>query len=376
MGAQRLFAALVSCALAAFAAGLALWPGGPGTPAAAAHVVLACGAMPLVLAGMGYFVPVLTRTGPAPAWVLLLPPSALAAGVMAALAFAGGAAAPWLFVAGAGLAQLCALAMSLWIAWRAQAAVGAPHPCLWWYLAACACLAVALSAVLLLHDLPGQRQALRLFHLHLNTLGFVGLTALATLHVLLPTAAGQADPEAARALARGLLPALAGVAGIAAGAAWWPPLAWVAWLLWLIPVLALLVRAATRLRRQVLRRDGAAPALAAALAGLLLTGLAGLGAGAGLRWAGGVVLPFALGFLLPLVTGAATQLLPVLLAGTDRARRQGLARRLGLFAAPLALLLLAAGAAAVAAPAVGVALGLAGLALFAAKAAWAVLSSA
>jgi hypothetical protein len=42
---------------------------------------------------------------------------------------------------------------------------------------------------------PAGYGALRLVHLHLNTLGFIGLTAIGTLHVLMPTVLGKPDPR-------------------------------------------------------------------------------------------------------------------------------------------------------------------------------------
>jgi hypothetical protein len=99
--------------------------------------------------------------------------------------------------------------MAGWIVRRGRAALGAPHPGLRWYLAAVLCLVLALAGRAGDGILPEQRAALRLLHLHLNTLGFVGLTALGTLAVLLPTAAGQPDPDAAGWLRR-MLPLAAG----------------------------------------------------------------------------------------------------------------------------------------------------------------------
>jgi hypothetical protein len=62
--------------------------------------------------------------------------------------------------------------------------------------------------VLLIPFWQNYWQALRLFHMHLNTLGLVGLAALGTLPVLMPTALGKPDPEA--------------VAGCAAACGWLP----------------------------------------------------------------------------------------------------------------------------------------------------------
>ena len=75
--------------------------------------------------------------------------------------------------------------------------LGPRHHGLDWYLAALSFLLLALLAIILMPLLPDQRNALRLFHLHANLLGFVGLATLGTLQVLLPTCMGKPDPGAA-----------------------------------------------------------------------------------------------------------------------------------------------------------------------------------
>jgi hypothetical protein len=87
---------------------------------------------------------------------------------------------------------------------------------------------------------PAQYQVFK--RLHLNLFGFIGLTAISTLQVLLPTAAGHPDPQIANLLRTGLSYALAGTGLIAIGAAWLPLLCWLGLVLWLIP-LAQLMRA-------------------------------------------------------------------------------------------------------------------------------------
>lgn len=302
---------LVAAAVAAFAAALVLILSGGASPAAAAHVAFAAGILPLIFGAMLHFVPVLTRSGaPAPA-LRRLPLALLAAGVLAAVAFLQPAWFDPLVHAGAALASMAALAMAAWIARRGRAALGAPHPGLRWYLAAVLCLALALAAVLAMPALPAQRSALRLFHLHLNTLGFIGLTALGTLAVLLPTAAGRPDPEASGWLRRMLPPALAGALLVAAGAGWWAPAAYLGALLLFVPVALLGAAWLARFPGEILRTQGAAPSLALALTGLLA--LLSLGALHGHRRldGGDAVFGFLLAFLFPLVTGAASQLLPV-----------------------------------------------------------------
>lgn len=267
--------------------------------------------MPLILGAMAHFVPVLTRTGtPAPA-VRAAAPLALVAGLVAALSFEFlGPAAAGTHVA-AILALAAALAHGVLIRQRAQRTIGRPHPGLGWYLAAIACLTLALIGVLVMPVCPQHRSGLRLLHLHLNTLGFVGLTAIGTLHVLLPTAAGRPDAPAARRLRVDLPFGLGGVLLLAIGAAWSRPLSYLGLALLLWPVIRLGNAWAARYAREISARDGVAPSLALALFGLAGVLFVGAGHATGYLAGADAVLAFVIAFLLPLVTGAASQLLPV-----------------------------------------------------------------
>lgn len=335
---------LVASAVAAFAAALALILFGGASPAAAAHVAFAAGIMPLIFGAMMHFVPVLTRSGAPARMMQRLPLAFLVAGVLAAVAFIRPVWFNTLIHAGAGLAFIAALVMAAWIVRRGRAALGAPHPGLHWYLAAVLCLVLALAVVLAMPAFPAQRAALRLFHLHLNTLGFIGLTALGTLTVLLPTAAGQPDPDAAGRLRRDLPLAVAGVLLTAAGAAWWPPLAYVGLVVLFLPVAFLGTAWVVRFPREMLRAHGAAPSLALALAGLMaLLFLSALHAQGRLE-GGDAVFGFLLAFLLPLVSGAASQLLPVWLKpGVQTDWHRAARDTLGRFAVLRGLTFVAAG---------------------------------
>lgn len=302
--------ALVFLALVAFAA--ALLGSAHAGRAATVHLMLAVGAMPLIFGAMGHFIPVLTRTRTAAARVLALPVLALAGGALAVASFSF----PGMLAgqsAGALLAALAAGALLVWSRGRRTAMLGRPHPGLAWYETALACLVLALLAILASAIWPAQTIALRRFHLHLNTLGFVGLTALGTLAVLLPTVAGRPDPEVAPRLRRDLPWAAGGSLAVAIGAAWFAPLAWVGAIVWAIPPVRLATRWLRRYRTEILALHGAAPLLAGALAGLVVSVIFGaLDAlpAAAVR----VVEPvgaFVTGFMLPLVSGAASQLLPV-----------------------------------------------------------------
>ncbi|WP_374487627.1 hypothetical protein [Zoogloea sp.] len=289
--------------LPAFA--LALGLAGQGWRAAAVHAAFALGAMPLIFGAMGHFVPVLCRRGGIRGPVARLPllmqlTGGLVVAVLAGI-LPGGGLLPAL-----GLGLLGVGWMLVWVGREGRASLGQPHPGLRWYQAALVCLALALLALLVGLAFPAAWPGLRHAHLHLNTLGFMGLTALGTLQVLMPTVLGQPDPAVAGRLRRHLGPALAGVAGLALGGLW-APLAWGGALAY-GAVVALMVVAWLRAYGLVrIARDGAACALLVASLGLLLQVLAGLAHGGAAAAEAG----FIGGFVLPLVTGALSQLLPV-----------------------------------------------------------------
>jgi hypothetical protein len=302
---------LVAVVVATFCLGLALWPAEAAAPAAVAHLVFAVGIMPLILGAMGHFVPVLSRSREPPRGVRRLPWPALAAGALAVGSL--GAPAQWRpgVAVGAILGLAAACGMAAWTLARGRAALGAPHPGLHWYAASCLLLAAALVAALGWAALPQHARELRLIHLHLNALGFVGMAALGTLPVLLPTAAGKSDPDAAPRLRGDLKLAVSGGALAAAGAAWSPALALAGAALLAVPVWRLARGWSRTYAGAILRRDGAAASLGWALAGWALLLAHGMAHGTGLLPGRNAILGFVLGFLLPLVTGAVSQLLPV-----------------------------------------------------------------
>ena len=332
--------ALIAATLLAFLAGQALPKAISAAPTLWAHLVLALGVMSLITAAMQHFVPVLTRGRAPGTWTARLPYLMLAAAGLALAVFAGWLDYRWI-TAAAGLAMAGALAMLGWMRDMARRTLGKPHPGLGWYFAAMACLALGLAAALLIPLFPQWHGPLRAFHLHINLYGFVGLTAIGTLQVLMPTAANQSDPEAAARLHSDLKWALAGSLLLAGGKAWLPPLAWLGGLLWAWVVVHM-AHAWWRLHRaRVFARHGAEPVLAAALAGFAcalagtLSGPAGLGPL-------GIFLP---GFLMPLVTGAAGQLAPVWVAAGRPARRHAEYRaKITRWNGPRALLFLSAAA--------------------------------
>lgn len=315
--------ALIAATLVAFLAGQALPTAIGAAPALWAHLVLALGVMTLITAAMQHFVPVLTRGRGAGPWLARLPLLMLAAGALAVAVFAGLLDYFWIMVA-AALALAGALAMVAWMLGMARRTLGRPHPGLAWYVAAMACLGAGLIAAVLLPLLPQWHAELRAFHLHINLYGFVGLTAVGTLQVLMPTAANQADPQVGQRLRSDLKWAVAGSVLLAAGQALYPPAAWLGGALWAW-VMVRMGGAWWRLHRaRLFALHGAEPVLAAALPGFAC---ALAGTLLGLDKLGPLTL-FLPGFLMPLVTGAAGQLAPVWIEpGRSAARHaQGRAR--------------------------------------------------
>ena len=282
-------------------------------PAFWAHLVLAVGVMSLITAAMQHFVPVLTRSRGASPAMERLPLLMMAAGGVAALTFLGllhwhaVSAAAFVGLVGAGV-------MIVWMLRKGRASLGRPHACLDWYVAAMGCLALGLLAAMAIPLLPEWHRELRAFHIHLNLYGFIGLTAVGTLQVLLPTAAGVPDPEVAARLRTDLKWALAGTLCLALGKAAWLPLAWAnilaVWLgaaLWAWPLLRLLAAWWRLCKARLFALHGAEPVLTVALLGFMMA-LAGTVVD---RESLGPLTIFLPGFLFPLVTGAAGQLAPV-----------------------------------------------------------------
>lgn len=305
-------------ALATFLASLVFLIIGEPSRLATTHLVFAVAILPLIVGAMTHFIPVLTRSGEPRRHVLALPLALQIAGVMAVLHFHG-LLGRWALHATAGLLLLACCGFCVWMIHRARSALGKPHPGWSWYLAAVACLIVGLALVPAMDAWPEWWLSLRLLHLHLNTLGFIGLTAIGTLQVLMPTVLSGPDSEAGARLRDDLLPAVAGVLLVALGTAVWQPAWWPLRWLFLLPGVSCLMFVVCRLGLAWLRRygwrtvagNGAAFSLAGALFGFILLLLFGMAHGFGLLSGRDAVLAFASCFLLPLVTGALMQLLPV-----------------------------------------------------------------
>ena len=302
------------CALGVFSVGLLSMLSGWVSITVALHAVLGIGALPLIASAMLHFVPVLTRSAGAPEWMVKLPYALQAAGALA-LFFVAGQAGLGVLHTAAGLAWLAVAGLAVWLIRRARKCLGAPHPGWRWYLAALFCLLAGLAAIGAAYEWPVQYAALRLAHVRLNLLGFIGLTALGTLHVLLPTVFGTPDPRTVFRLRQDLWFALGGVLMLGA-AGFLTPLPVYGGLALSAGGAALLISCGLRLawawinaygRR--LAGDGVALLLCVALGGwfLVLTCVVWESAGGGVS----VPMVFVVAFLMPLVSGALSQLIPV-----------------------------------------------------------------
>lgn len=342
-----MFPIFILFALLALAATLALSVIVDVSPAARAHLAFAVGIAPLILAAFDYFVPVLTRSGTGSTPARALPWLALAAGLLAFAQFIAPGAIPYAVPASALGALVAATASAAWMLSRGARALGGPHPCLRWYIAAALCLAAAAGATLAMELWPAHHVALKRLHLHLNALGFIGLAAIGTLQVLMPTVAARPDEGVTERLHLDLPPAFLGCLLIAIGASWQVELAWIGIAFWLVPIVRLGAAWWRLYRAEIFAWHGLAPPLAGALAGFAVL----LAAGALQSAYGGtptnVAFVFIALFLVPLVTGAAAALLPVLLRpGVQTAWHAAFSERAGRYSGMRALLFLLGGLAA------------------------------
>lgn len=290
---------------------------GHGGVQLAAHLAFALGVLPLILGAMAYFIPVLTRGAAATGGAWMPAPTASLAGTIAVLGFASSFDAA-LLVAAAILGIAAASGLLAWATLRVRAMVGRRHPGLDWYVAALGFLVLALCCVPLMVAFPATREPLRQFHLHANLLGFVGITAVGTLQVLLPTTMGQADPDALQRLRRDLRWAVTGsllIAGggaaVAAGSSWGRIAALVGTLAWLLVMTRMLLGWWHRFGAAMLASQGAAASLLLASVGFCGLLFAGILHDYGILSGRAAIAAYVVGFLLPLVSGAAAYLMPV-----------------------------------------------------------------
>jgi hypothetical protein len=286
-----------------------------GAPRAALmHAAFALAALPLMLSAILHFVPVLTRSGAPHKAIAAIPWLAAAIGLSVVAALAAGTAearaalAPLAAALGIVVATLVA-----WVLLRARRTLGRPHPGVLWYAAALSVFLAGLVAAVAMVLAPAAFDVAYRVHVHVNLLGWIGLTVLGTMPVLLPTALGAPDPGVAVRLRRTLPWAVAAVIAIAAGAGARSPGSAAVGAAILIGIAMLNARAWLPLFRSGTRRPGPAVSLAAGAAFLALLLATGIAHGFGIAALDGSrLLPaFAAGFLLPTVLGALAQLLPV-----------------------------------------------------------------
>jgi hypothetical protein len=272
-----------------------------------------------------------------PPWVRMLPFVALLAGGLQVLGLLRGAEY-YPFAALVGI--VACLGLMGWM-WRTgKAGLQKPHAGYYWYLAALGCLLLALCTMLVvtlwpqywsqhwLQYWPQYWRQLRLFHLHANLLGFVGLTVVGTVRVLLPTVVQCGDQRAFGFLHRYLKVALSASLLVAVGAAWWSPLAWVGASLWLWSLAAFGHSLGTQYHSAITQPHSAAISLLFAMLGWGLVLVAGVLHSAGMLSREVLLQLFFLWFLFPLVTGAVSYLLPVWLwPGQQGDRHQRLRQR-------------------------------------------------
>lgn len=333
----------IALTLLAFVAASLLFLSGGSTAIASYHVVFAIGILPLILAAMAHFVPVLTRSGTTNRYIRFLPLVALAGGLLVVLYFTFPKVIPAAHYLGAIVSGRAIVAFAFWALRLRRKTIGPPHPCLDWYLAVLACLFVRLCAIVIGHWLPGQRAALRLLHLHLNILGFIGITALGTLQVLLPTAAQKPDPDVAIRMRLHLKWIVAGTLATAVAAAWHPAFAWIGLAILAVPLAVILTAWLQLYRSEIFAPHGAMPSLAAALAGYLV--VLALGAANGyFRIGFNPIAAFIIALLMPLVIGAVSYLLPLWLRpGRQTPWHQAARRRMRFGSGARALILLIGG---------------------------------
>lgn len=354
---------LLITALTGMLLGVSLPSIGSFRPSAPLHIIFALGVMPLIMGAMVYFVPVLTRTqnplsgALAPAAVGVVTGIVLVFSLL--LAFQ-------LFPIAALLGLTASLWLSVWIYQRRDSMLGQPHPGLIWYQIALVALALGLISILCAAIWPEQWQPLKYLHIHLNLLGFIGLTALGTLRVLLPTAGAYPDTDAGNWLNSQWRPLASGTLLIAVGAAWYPTIALLGAILWLYPLTLFSIGILTRHRTAIWHLHGAPPPLATATIVLFCIILSGVTHTLGWTTSGLSTQLFTHAFLPSLITGAATHLIPLWVApGNQRTRQQRLGQHLGHLSLIRSMLFLLAGGIALPCPELALIPTLLGMAHFA-----------
>nr|CRH07316.1 Conserved membrane protein of unknown function [Candidatus Magnetococcus massalia] len=277
------------------------------SPAARSHLVLALGVLPLILANILSFSATLLRTSQPSGRAWFWPVLSFIAGLIlvAALSYD-----PRYALISVVLGFIAVGGVWQWIQRAKKKSLGSPHPGVRWYEGALLSLAFGLIAMgvgLVWDDLWIP---LRSIHLHLNLMGFVALTAVGTLQVLIPTVANFHDEKVMERLARHWPYALGGTFASALGAAGWHIFNILGLILWLVPLLPWTGKL-WQVRIKLLERGGAMWPLMAALFGFWVMMFSGLLIVAGWMSPENTLPLFFIGFVFPLVMGALTHLLPM-----------------------------------------------------------------
>ena len=289
----------------------------------ALHLVLLGAATNAIVVWSEHFAAALLRAAPVGERAATVRALALNLGIVAVLAgVPTGRTA--LAAAGAVLAGVVVLAHALTLASRIARALPARlSGTVWFYVAAAAALLAGMGLGLwLAGGAAGSADAylaLRLAHMHLNVLGWVGLAVVGTQFTLWPTVLRtHMVPGLDVAVRRSLPPLAAGVAVAAAGLALWQRALALAGLAAYAAGLAVALVPFVRTARRRPPRTAAAWMLGAGMAWLVVAVLADLGAlAASARVAdldgrlARLVPVVAAGFALQTLTGALTYLLPV-----------------------------------------------------------------
>jgi nitrite reductase (NO-forming) len=318
-----LVAALVLGYLAAGGVALALGDRVAGGGWLALHLVLLGAVSNAIVVWSEYFVTALLRTAPVGERAATVRALTLNLGIVATLTgVATGRSA--LAAAGAGLAGVVVLVHALTLASRIARALPARLAgTVGYYLAAAAALLAGMGLGLwLAGGVVGSADeyvALRLAHVHLNVLGWVGLAVVGTQFTLWPTVLRtHMVPGLEAAVRRALPPLAAGLAVAAAGLATQQRVVALAGLATYAAGLVVALVPFARTARRRPPRTAAGWMLGAGMVWLVVAVLADLGAlAASARVAelngrlGRLVPAVVAGFALQTLTGALTYLLPV-----------------------------------------------------------------
>jgi len=289
----------------------------------ALHLVLLGAATNAIVVWSEHFAAALLRTAPVSERAATLRALALNLGIVAVLAgVPTGRTA--LAAAGAGLAGVVVLVHALTLAFRITGALPARlSGTVWFYVAAAASLLLGMGLGLwLAGGVAGSADeylALRLAHVHLNVLGWVGLAVVGTQFTLWPTVLRtHMVPGLEAAVRQSLPPLVGGVALAAVGLALQQRLVALAGLAAYAAGLAVALVPFVRTAWRRPPRTAAAWMLGAGMAWLVAAVLADLGAlaaSAGVADLDGrlarLVPAVVAGFALQTLTGALTYLLPV-----------------------------------------------------------------